>query len=562
MEQRIGFLTLDRHRTDDMPADNVLDVRSLEAPGGQDEEIDVLFAPGGSGTSSGVRVTASTALTYASVWRAVNLIATDVAKMPLETFRRLPDDQGKERDVAHPAWRLLREQSTPSLSALQLKMYLQASTLLTGNGYALITRNLAGSPSRLDPLDPGRVMPIRERRGSRSRTVYKVSPENGVGPEVILEPSSILHIRGMTTFDSDGFAGISVISKARESLGLGMAAQKYSSVFFKNSARPNLVLEYADVLDANERKNLVKSFERFYGGTDNAHRTAVLESGITAKPLGFSAEDSQLLDTRKFEIREVANWFGIPAFKLQDDARTSYNSLEIDQLGYLTEALDGWLCIWEDECRLKLLTDRQKSARSHTIEFNRNAIARADLNSRMQSYATGIQHGILTPNEARHRENLNSMPGGDQLLINGGFQPLDGGRTESSSQGQPPSDSAPAEEDSPAAASEANEGDRALRVDRIEHVAKLLYAKARKAATRESNFIDWLEGELEEWMPEIERRLAPVIQATGEQYLAEKMLHTVHEDCLRASEVPPRFLVESIEREASTFCGRRFLEVD
>lgn len=450
--------------------------RSLENPTGRDEELDILLAPGRS-----TAATADVALTYAAVWRAVNLISRDIAKLPLQVLMRLADG-GKEPAITHPAYSLLRDDANSEQTSLQVKMYLQAAALLHGNGYALIQFDGRAAPISLIPLSSDRVNPMRVN----GVLVYEWTSNAMPAVRTFLQPWEVLHIRAMTSWDTSGVLGISVMSKAAASFGLGLAVREYGSRFFANSAAPGLILEHPLRLNENERTNIKRSWEDYHRGLSKGHRTALLEEGMTARPVTINAQDAQLIETRKFEIREIANWFGVPAFKLQDEARTSFASLEVEQQAYLDEALDPWLCIWEDECRRKLLTQRQRSARSHLVEFTRQALVRSDLKTRVEAYRQLIQTGVMTPNEARLRESMNTSTdeGADKLWMPLNITQLDADR---SNMAEPAvsGDGAPVAE--PAAA---------LQRDRVSALVRRVLGAAARAAHRE-DFAIWIETELE-----------------------------------------------------------------
>lgn len=394
--------------------------RSLERPNGFDEEIDCIGGPWGNATASSIVVNENTALAYSAIWRAVNLVSKDVARTPLEVFKRLPDDRGKERDFMHPAFRLLKERSSPAMTALHFKTFMQACVLMRGNAYAFIDRDARGAISSLVPLENSKVKPFMVN----SEVAYEMTADKG--GKIVLPAESVLHLRGLPSFTSKGLEGMSVLQAARESFGLGLAARQHQAYFFSNSSRPSILLEYPGMLEPNEQQALITSWERFNSGLRNAHRTVVLEGGMQAKPITINSSDAELLATRKFEIREIANWFSIPAFKLQEsEGDTSFASLEIQQQAYLDEGLDSWLAVWEDECREKLLTSKQRAARSHVIEFNRNSLLRADLATRFDAYGKAIIGGWMTPNEVRKRENLPAVDGGDSILIPLNVSPAD-----------------------------------------------------------------------------------------------------------------------------------------
>lgn len=346
---------------------------------------------------NGGPVTQDLALTSDGVWRAVNLISNDVARIPLLVYER--KGEGKERATAHPAYKLLRYKPNPFMTAGVFRQVMQGHVLLNGNAYAAITRLGNGEPAELIPLDPTVTFPVRENNDLWY--VTKAGHE-----DVKIPAQDMLHIKGL---GFDGLIGYSPVDYAADALGLSLSLRRYGHVFFENNARPNVVLTHPGVLKEEAKKNLRESWERMHKGLDSAHRIAILQEGMTLTAFGNSAEDAQLIEERKFSVREIANFFGIGAWLLGDDTRTSYASLEIEKLAYLDQ-LDPWLNRWEEECRDKLLTEQEKDEDSHIVEFLRQALLRVDTKTRYEAYSIGISAGFLLPDEVRAFENMMPLP--------------------------------------------------------------------------------------------------------------------------------------------------------
>lgn len=376
---------------------------SLENPNTplSDPDAWVYDVLGGGRSDGGVTVNRDAALGYPAVWRAVNLISRDVAKLPVYVYRRV--GEGKERATEHPAYRLLRREPNESMTGHTFRQTLQAHLLMDGNAYAFIERDGAARPRALLPLMPDAVTPVRV--GGRLWYVWRSSS----GEQRRLKAEDVLHVKGL---GYDGLVGYNPIAYYRESIGMGLAARKFGAVYFKNAATPKVVLQHPGKLKREAAERLRDDWQRMHAGLDAVHRTAILEEGLEAKVLSFDAESSQLLETRQFEIREIANLFGVPPHKLGDSARTSYASLEMENQSYLDDALDPWLVAWEEECWAKLLTEAEKRADSHSVEFLRQALIRADLSTRFSAYSTAVQGGWMSRDEVRARESMNPIPDG------------------------------------------------------------------------------------------------------------------------------------------------------
>jgi hypothetical protein len=229
----------------------------------------------------------------------------------------------------------------------------------------------------------------------------------------------VLHIAGP---GFDGVTGYSVVKMARESIGLGMACEQFGAGLFGSGARPSGMLEHPGRLSDDARGRLRGDWERLHAGIDNAHRVAILEEGMKWTPTSIPPDDAQFLQTRKFQIEEVARWFNIPPSKLRDTGGVSYSSLEQENIAFLSETLRPWLIRLEQEFRRKLLLPESSELYcEHSVE----GLLRTDLSARYAAYAVGRNWGWLSVNEIRALENLEPVAGGDVYLQPLNMQPLD-----------------------------------------------------------------------------------------------------------------------------------------
>lgn len=387
--------------------------RSLENPSTSLSDPDewLVESFGAEESASGGRVNAEIALRYAPWWRGINLISRDVGKLPLIVYKRV--GAGKEADRTHFSFRLLRYRANDELlSAFTFKQTLQAHAMSYGNGYAWIRRDGGAKPLELIILNPFECWPFREN----GRLWYAVR----VGYEMRrVNPTEIFHIKGLSP---DGLVGYSVYAKAKESIGEGQAAQKFGSTYFRNAARPSVVIEVPGTMNDEAQRKFREQWERMHTGLDNSHRTAILTNNAKINPFSANAKDSQLTEIRKFNLVDIANFIGVPVHKVGGEGRTAFASLEQENQAYLDESLDPWLVCWEFECREKLLTEDQKNNDTHVIEFNRNALVRADITARFNAYQIGIRAGIVCRDEVRAKENMNPLPDGEGQKF---FAPLE-----------------------------------------------------------------------------------------------------------------------------------------
>jgi len=369
-------------------------------------------------TSTGVAVSEQTALTYSAVWAAVSLIASNVASLPLILYKRLPNG-GKERLIGHPLYRLLHDQPNAEMTSMVFRETLQAHVLTWGNGYAEIERDQGGRPVALWPLTPDRVQPFREERSLRLR--YRVRNAAGLS-DVVIEAPDMLHVPGL---GYDGTCGYSVIAKARESIGLGLATERFGGTFFGQGSTFGGVLEHPKQLGEIAQKKLRASINERHQGVDRAHRFLILEEGMQYKRLGIPPNDAQFLETRKFQIAEVARWFNMPPHKLRDLERATFSNIEHQNIEWVVDTLRNWLVRWEQEINRKLVasTERNIQFAEHLVD----GLLRGDIASRYAAYAIGRQWGWLSADDVREKENMNPLPdgSGQQYLVPLNMVPAD-----------------------------------------------------------------------------------------------------------------------------------------
>lgn len=338
---------------------------------------------------SGVRVNRRKALGYPAVWRAVNLISGDVAKLPLCVYHQV--GRNREAAVDHPAYRLLRRKPNDGMTAFVFKQTIMAHLLTEGNAYAFIDRDKGGRPLNLLLLNPDNTTPIR--LGGDPWYVYNVNGEKRKIPGV-----DVLHFKGL---GFDGLQGYPVLRVAAESLGVALAARDFSGRYFKNDARPGGALIHPGKLTSDARRNMRESWERLHTGLENRHKVAILEEGVTYVPFQVNAKDTQLLQNREFDSREIANIFGVPTHKLGDPSKVAYNSLEQENQSYYDDTLSRWLRLIAEENHDKLLTEEEKAKETHFVDFDYQEIQRANLSAQVTFANTMVAANVIDQNEAR-----------------------------------------------------------------------------------------------------------------------------------------------------------------
>jgi HK97 family phage portal protein len=351
-----------------------------------------------------------------------------VAGLPLHLYR-YTDTGGKEKAIDHPLYALLHDEPNPEMTSFVFRETLMTHLLLWGNAYAQIIRNGKGEVVALYPLMPDRMRVDRDEHGRLyyEYTVYDADDvdgrkgTNGVGRTVRLQPHDVLHIPGL---GFDGLVGYSPIAMAKNAIGLAIATEEYGSKFFANGAAPSGVLEHPGIIKDPSRVR--ESWQATFGGSGNANKIAVLEEGMKYTPISISPEQAQFLETRKFQIDEIARIFRVPPHMIGDLEKSSFNNIEQQSLEFVKYTLDPWVSRWEQAMVRALLTPDEK--KKYFFKFNVDGLLRGDYQSRMNGYATARQNGWMSANDIRELENLDRIPaeqGGDLYLINGNMTKLE-----------------------------------------------------------------------------------------------------------------------------------------
>jgi HK97 family phage portal protein len=293
--------------------------------------------------------------------------------------------------------------------------------LLWGNAYAQILRNGKGEVIGLYPLMPNKMTVDRDDKGHLFYQ-YQRSNDEAIKSDsmVILSPQDVLHIPGL---GFDGLVGYSPIAMAKNAIGLAIATEEYGAKFFANGAAPSGVLEHPGTI--KDPAKVRESWNTTFGGSGNAGKVAVLEEGMKYTPISISPEQAQFLETRKFQINEIARIFRVPPHMVGDLEKSSFSNIEQQSLEFVKYTLDPWVIRWEQSIMRTLFTPEEK--KKYYVKFNVEGLLRGDYQSRMTGYATARQNGWMSANDIRELENLDRIPaeeGGDLYLINGNMLPL------------------------------------------------------------------------------------------------------------------------------------------
>lgn len=356
-------------------------------------------------SQAGTVVTVDTAMGNAAVYACVRILSETLASLPLIVYERM--ERGKQRADDYYLYEILHTRPNPLLTSFELRETLQSHLALWGNAYTEIEYNNAGQVTALWPLRPDRMLKITT---SGERRTYEYQMPDGTAK--YFDGSRIWHIRGL---GSDGLFGYSPISLMRNAIGLGLASEKYGSKFFANNARPSGVLEHPGVLGNDANKSLTTSWNEMHLGLDNAQRVAILEEGMKYHQIGIPPEDAQFLETRRFQLNEIARMYRIPPHMIGDMDRATFANIEHQGIEFVVHTIRPWCVRWEMSISRDLMTEGERE--KYFAEFLVDGLLRGDTPSRYQAYATGFQYGWLSQNEIRERENMNPVEKGDEYYV-------------------------------------------------------------------------------------------------------------------------------------------------
>jgi HK97 family phage portal protein len=376
-----------------------------------------LFGP----TTSGKTVNEFTAMQTTAVYSCVRILAEAVASLPLHVYRY--KENGKERVYNHHLYHILHNEPNTEMSSFVFRETLMSHLLIWGNAYAQIIRDGAGRVVALYPLLPNKMAVSRDKNGEIYYIYTTTSDENPNFKDygsVVLRKQDVLHIPGL---GFDGLVGYSPIAMAKNAVGMTIATEEYGASFFANGANPGGVLEHPGVL--KDPKKVRDSWNEVYRGTANAHKIAVLEEGMKYQQIGIPPEEAQFLETRKFQINEIARLYRIPPHMVGDLEKSSFSNIEQQSLEFVKYTLDPWVIRWEQAMQRSLLLPKEKQ--EFFIRLNVDGLLRGDYQSRMNGYSVARQNGWLSANDIREMEDMNPIPdeeGGNLYLINGNMTKL------------------------------------------------------------------------------------------------------------------------------------------
>ena len=404
---------------------------------------DYWYNPFAGPTKAGVDVDNFIALNFSAVYNAITIISQTVGSLPLHLFKRT--ERITQKAVSRPGYDVLHSVANPEMTAMTYRETTSAHELSWGNSYSEIVRNGLGHIIQLWPITPNRVKPKREN----GQLVYEIAIGNGEKKDFPRE--RILHIPGL---GFDGLIGYSVLTKARESIALGMATEEFGARFFGQGTAPIGALETPEDLGEG-RDDFAKAFQKGYATLGKSHSVMILDRDMKYKPIGVKPEDAQFLQTRAFSVVEVARWFNIEPMKLKDHSKSSFNNITSLQTSHVIDCIRPWLVRREQNYNMQMLTPKERRMGyywEHVVE----GLLRGDWAARAEYYSKIWMIGGITNNEIREKENMNPVDGGDELFVPLNMVPLSMARKMIEMQDEPDAEPEPSDDEPPTDEEESN----------------------------------------------------------------------------------------------------------
>lgn len=372
---------------------------------------------GGSQAKSGVVVNEETALQVTAVWACVRLLSETVAALPLNLLKYT--DRGKERATNHPLYFLLHNEPNSEQTSFDFIMVLMVNLLLCGRAFAEVVKNDLGQVVELWNIPTGNVT-IR-RNAVTKELMYDINVADARHPPITLYPENIVDIRGMSFNGVDTFKPAVA---AREAIGLSLATEEFGARFFGNGTNLGGVVEYEGKLSEPAKERFKKDVSDKYEGLGKSNRLLFLENGSKFTKVNTTPNDSQFIETRKFQVIEIARFFNVPPHLIMDLERATFSNIEHQSLSFVIYSLMPWLVRIEQAFQKSCLAPGEK--KKYLVKFNVAALLRGDYASRMAGYAVGRQNGWMSANDIRELEDQNLIApeqGGDDYLVNGNMIP-------------------------------------------------------------------------------------------------------------------------------------------
>lgn len=379
----------------------------------------LLGAISGKKVTSGVRVNATTAMNYSACWAAKRLITETIATLPRVMYKQTGSK--KSPATGHPTYKMFR--SEPNIRQGGVNHHAQQFGYLVdwGNCFAEKVVDPIGRSVQTYPIHPSRVpkegVTINPDDGTLT---YKIL--NDKLPPTYLHQSEMFHVPGIHC--DDDLWGKGVIAHAAESIGMGIATEQYGASHFGNGGGPSIVLTHPKALGETGAENLRRSWQKRHSGPDKANGLLVLEEDTKVSHLSFPPEANQFLQTRQFNITEIARWYNVPPHLLRELSKSSFNNIESESLHFILISIMPWLIRYEDECNRQLLIEEDKN--TYFFKFLLQGMLRGDQTARAAFYKAMFEMGVYSINDILELEDRNPIgPMGDLRFVPMNFSTLE-----------------------------------------------------------------------------------------------------------------------------------------
>jgi HK97 family phage portal protein len=471
---------------------------------------------------SSVNVTEDTALTYSAVYRAVNILATTIGSLPIKVCRRYHENGRKKTEIIddHPVSEALTVEPNGEQTPIVWMEYLVASMALRGNAYNEISMSPDGKRVELWPLQPAGMSVKRKESSPESRNrplVYKYTAET---TSADLDSGAVLHI----PLYGDGIVGKSPISLARQGIGLGLAAEGFGATWFGHGSQPSGILVHPGKIGDNARQQLKQAIRGEHGGVNNANKVMVLEGGMEWKQIGIAPEDAQFLETRQFQVTDIARWYGIPPHMLGEMGRATWSNVEQLNIEFVTYTLTPYIVRIEQELKRKLL----RGERGMYVKIVVDGLLRGDSAARFDRYEKGNRMGVYSINDILELEDRNPIDDdlGELRFVQANMQTLENAaKAKPEPAPQKPGGNPEPTEDKP------DPSERVLSVmlratmDRMVHretkAIRRVFSKERESVDRETTIADGVTKFYSDHEFVIERELSPISDCFQEVFGTE-----------------------------------------
>lgn len=361
---------------------------------------------------SGVRIDPDTALRSTVVLACARVLAESIGGLPLHLYKRDPSG-GKSIAREHPLYNVLHSTPNSWQTSFEWREQAMLHLCLHGNAYNELRAGIAGAVSELIPLHPSR-MKVERIENGRLRYVY-TEPS---GEKTIYTQDQIMHLRWLS---NDGVTGMVPVELARDAIGLARACEIHGASYFGNGARPGIVLETDNMIPQEAATALRDNWERTHRGADRASKTAVLMGGLKAHELGGNNQESQFLESRRFQVEEICRLYRVPPHLVGDLTRSSFSNIEQQSIDFVQHTLLPWLRRFETAFARDLIVDNV----TYFAEFDTRGLLRGDASARASYYQTLWNLGVASVNEIRGWENLNPVEAGDTRFVQLNMQTLE-----------------------------------------------------------------------------------------------------------------------------------------